>query len=143
MYFMTVEYSCMYIVQSTLPHLYMAASIGRILYRIGNMFVNAVFCFVVAICNDTIVQFSIVNVYKKRKFSNSCCLLNQNTAYVVTADHNCHHFLFISVGVNCYTFTCYNYVQLTKGLRELRKCKKRINQYGHCCRCHHKPRSHT
>ena len=76
-------------------------------------------------------------------YSNSCCLLNQNTAYVVTANHNCHHFLFISMGVNCYTFTCYNYVQLTKGLRQLRKCKKRINQYGHCCRCHHKPRSHT
>ena len=57
-------------------------------------------------------------------FSNSCCLLNQNTAYVVTANHNCHHFLFISMGVNCYTFTCYNYVQLTKGLRQLRKCKK-------------------
>jgi hypothetical protein len=55
--------------------------------------------------------------------SNSCCLLNQNTAYVVTADHNyCHHFLFISVGVNCYTFTYYIYVQLTKGLRQLRKC---------------------
>ena len=57
--------------------------------------------------------------------SNSCCLLNQNTAYVITADHNyCHHFLFLSVGVNCYTFTCFIYVQLTKGLRQLRKCKK-------------------
>ena len=61
-----------------------------------------------------------------QQVSNSCCLLNQNTAYVVTANHNCHHFLFISMGVNCYTFTCYNYVQLTKGLRQLRKCKKNI-----------------
>jgi hypothetical protein len=31
-------------------------------------------------------------------FSNSCCLLNQNTAYLVTADHNCHHFSFYFSG---------------------------------------------
>jgi|LakMenE01Jun11ns_1017448.scaffolds.fasta_scaffold9518497_1 hypothetical protein len=28
-------------------------------------------------------------------FSNACCLLNQNTAYIVTADHNFHHFFFL------------------------------------------------
>jgi hypothetical protein len=31
-------------------------------------------------------------------------------------------FLFVSVSVNCYTFTCNRFVQLKEGTRQLRKC---------------------
>jgi hypothetical protein len=47
------------------------------------------------------------------KYISFKCILNQNTAYILTADHNFHNFFFLYK---------YSFVQLTEGLRQLRKC---------------------